>query len=130
MQLAPLICVRDVESSSRWYQCLLGCESGHGGSEYERLNSDGRLILQLHNWEVEHKHGRLGCADQPLAWACMTTIRSALREHLAASVSAHRRFSAHCAGSSVLTQGLRRGAHGANEPRSIAKLAGCDGDGS
>src|SRR5437016_3062667 len=41
MQLAPLICVRDVESSSRWYQRLLGCESGHGGSEYERLNSDG-----------------------------------------------------------------------------------------
>jgi len=60
MQLAPLICVRDVESSSRWYQRLLGCESGHGGSEYERLNSDGRLILQLHNWEVEHQHGPLG----------------------------------------------------------------------
>ena len=30
----------------------------------------------------------------------------------------------------VLTHGLRRGAYGANEPRSIAKLAGCDGDGS
>jgi hypothetical protein len=30
----------------------------------------------------------------------------------------------------VLTQRLRRGAHGANEPRSIAKPAGCDGDGS
>jgi predicted enzyme related to lactoylglutathione lyase len=60
VQLAPLICVRDVESSSRWYQRLLGCESGHGGIEYERLNSNGRLILQLHNWDVEHQHGRLG----------------------------------------------------------------------
>ena len=30
----------------------------------------------------------------------------------------------------VLTQGLRRGAHGADEPRAIAKLAGCDSDGS
>jgi len=60
MQLAPLICVHDVESSSRWYQRLLGCESGHGGAEYERLNSNGQLILQLHNWEVEHQHGRLG----------------------------------------------------------------------
>lgn len=60
MQLCPLICVRDVESSSRWYQRLLGCESGHGGTEYERLNSKGQLILQLHNWEVEHQHGRLG----------------------------------------------------------------------
>ena len=55
MQLAPLICVRDVESSSRWYQRLLGCESGHGGSEYE-----SRLILQLHDWDVDHHHGRLG----------------------------------------------------------------------
>jgi extradiol dioxygenase family protein len=60
MHLAPLICVRDVEVSSRWYQQLLGCESGHGGSEYERLNSNGQLVLQLHKWEVEHHHGPLG----------------------------------------------------------------------
>ena len=60
MQLQPLICVHDVESSSRWYQRLLGCESGHGGSEYERLTSCGRLVLQLHQWEVEHQHGPLG----------------------------------------------------------------------
>jgi hypothetical protein len=40
MQLAPLSCVRDVESSSRWYQRLLGCESGHGGSEYERRRAN------------------------------------------------------------------------------------------
>jgi predicted enzyme related to lactoylglutathione lyase len=49
-----------VEVSSHWYQQLLGCESGHGGSEYERLNSNGRLVLQLHKWEVEHHHGPLG----------------------------------------------------------------------
>jgi extradiol dioxygenase family protein len=60
MQLAPLVCVHDVESSSLWYQRLLGCESGHGGSKYERLNSNGRLILQLHDWHEEHQHGRLG----------------------------------------------------------------------
>jgi hypothetical protein len=60
MQLAPLICVHDVESSSLWYQRLLGCESGHGGNKYERLNSKGRLILQLHDWHEEHQHGRLG----------------------------------------------------------------------
>lgn len=66
MQLAPLICVHDVEASSRWYQQLLGCESGHGGKEYERLNQDGRLILQLHQWEIDHHHGPLGDpADRP-----------------------------------------------------------------
>jgi catechol 2,3-dioxygenase-like lactoylglutathione lyase family enzyme len=56
----PLICVSDVERSSRWYQRLLGCKSDHGGDQYERLVSRGRLVLQLHRWDVEHHHGPLG----------------------------------------------------------------------
>jgi len=64
MRPQPLICVRDVEASSRWYQRLLGCQSGHGGPEYERLFSNGRLILQLHCWDVGHDHGPIG--DQNL----------------------------------------------------------------
>lgn len=64
VQLAPLICVRDVPARSAWYQQLLGCHSGHGGDEYERIVDDqGRLILQLHRWEVEHDHGPLGDPD-------------------------------------------------------------------
>lgn len=61
MRPQPLIAVNDVEASSRWYQRLLGCESAHGGPKYERLVSrNGTLVLQLHNWEVEHHHGRIG----------------------------------------------------------------------
>jgi len=60
MKLAPLICVHDVQASSRWYQELLGCTSGHGGDEYERLNANETLILQLHKWDVSHHHGLLG----------------------------------------------------------------------
>jgi catechol 2,3-dioxygenase-like lactoylglutathione lyase family enzyme len=60
MRPQPLIAVRDVEASSRWYQRLLGCRSDHGGKEYERLTADGVLILQLHHWEVEHHHGPIG----------------------------------------------------------------------
>ena len=60
MQSQPLICVNDVEATSRWYQRLLGCQSTHGGPEYERLVMDGKLILQLHNWGVEHHHGQIG----------------------------------------------------------------------
>src|SRR5262245_15386989 len=60
MHPQSLICVRDVEAGSRWYQRLLGCQSDHGGAQYERLVSNGRLILQLHAWEVEHHHGRIG----------------------------------------------------------------------
>jgi catechol 2,3-dioxygenase-like lactoylglutathione lyase family enzyme len=60
MHPQPLICVNDVEASSRWYQKLLGCRSAHGGKEYERLVEGEQLILQLHRWEVEHHHGPVG----------------------------------------------------------------------
>ncbi|MDQ2738077.1 MAG: glyoxalase, partial [Actinomycetota bacterium] len=58
-QPQTLVAVRDVEASSRWYQHLLGLESDHGGPEYERLLSGGKLVLQLHRQEVEHHHGRI-----------------------------------------------------------------------
>lgn len=63
MRPQPLIAVADVEASSRWYQHLLGCQSAHGGPEYERLTADGELVLQLHAWGVEHHHGVIGDPD-------------------------------------------------------------------
>ena len=63
MRPQPLIAVTDVEASSRWFQRLLGCRSNHGGSAYEQLVSNGQLILQLHNFEVEHHHGAIGNRD-------------------------------------------------------------------
>lgn len=66
MRPQPLICVRDVEASSRWYQQLLGLRSNHGGSAYEQLVCDGQLILQLPSFAVEHHHGPIGNpADVP-----------------------------------------------------------------
>jgi predicted enzyme related to lactoylglutathione lyase len=62
-QSQTMIAVRDVEASSRWYQQLLGLKSDHGGPEYERLLADGVLVLQLHQREVEHHHGRIGDPD-------------------------------------------------------------------
>jgi hypothetical protein len=58
-----LIAVTNVEVSSRWYQHLLGCQSDHGGAEYERLVSDRVLILQLHRFGIEHHHGPIGNPD-------------------------------------------------------------------
>jgi catechol 2,3-dioxygenase-like lactoylglutathione lyase family enzyme len=55
----PMIAVHDVEASSAWYRAVLGVESGHGGPEYERLVSEGRLVMQIHRWDV-HEHPRLG----------------------------------------------------------------------
>ncbi|HTN02236.1 VOC family protein [Planctellipticum variicoloris] len=60
MRPQPLLCVHDVEATSRWYQQLLGCQSAHGGPEYERLEANGTLILQLHRWDVDHDHGPIG----------------------------------------------------------------------
>jgi hypothetical protein len=51
-----------VAAASRWYQRLLGCESGHGGSLYDRLVQDGVLRLQLHACD-EEDHANLVGAD-------------------------------------------------------------------
>jgi len=60
MQPQPLVAVRDVEASSRWYRELIGCRSGHGGKEYERLvDPGGTLIMQLHAWDA-HAHPHMG----------------------------------------------------------------------
>jgi catechol 2,3-dioxygenase-like lactoylglutathione lyase family enzyme len=66
MRPQPLIAVSDVEASSRWYQRLLNCQSAHGGTHYERLVSNGVLILQLHRFDVEDHHGAIGDpSDKP-----------------------------------------------------------------
>lgn len=62
-QSQPMIAVRDVEVSSRWYQQVLGLQSDHGGEEYERLLADGVLVLQLHHLDVGHHHGRIADPD-------------------------------------------------------------------
>ncbi len=63
MRPQPLIAVTDVEASSRWYQRLLGLRSDHGGSQYERLNFNNRLVLQLHSFEAAHHHGAIANRD-------------------------------------------------------------------
>ena len=62
----PLVVVRDVPVSSRFYQHVLGAESGHGGDEYEQVVSGGEILVQLHAIDVEDHHGRLADPDQPL----------------------------------------------------------------
>jgi catechol 2,3-dioxygenase-like lactoylglutathione lyase family enzyme len=68
MDAQPLIVVRDVEASSRWYQAVLGLVSAHGGREYERLvppGADGEdFILQLH-WRDTDEHPGLFDAGRP-----------------------------------------------------------------
>jgi predicted enzyme related to lactoylglutathione lyase len=70
-QSQTMLAVRDVEASSRWYQRLLGLQSGHGGPEYERLLADGVLVLQLHDRETEHHHGRIGDAEHEAGYGVL-----------------------------------------------------------
>ena len=64
----PLIAVRDVPASSRWYAQLLGAErtsesmrSDHA-RVYDRLLCGDSLVLQLHAWD-EEDHPNLVNAD-------------------------------------------------------------------
>jgi glyoxalase/bleomycin resistance protein/dioxygenase superfamily protein len=55
IQAQPLIAVRNVRASSRWYAELLGAVPEHAHRDlYERISSSGRLILQLHAWDEEN----------------------------------------------------------------------------
>ena len=62
----PLVAVRDVRASSRWYRRLLDADGLDGGSDhrdvYDRITSDGVLLLQLHAWD-EEEHPNLVGAD-------------------------------------------------------------------
>lgn len=62
----PLIVVRDVSASGRFYAQILGAETAHGGEAYEQLVSGGELVLQLHHIDVEDHHGPLAANDVPL----------------------------------------------------------------
>ena len=62
----PLIVVRDVSASSRFYTALLGADCGHGGEEYEQVVSEGEIVLQIHHIDVEDHHGPLATPDIPL----------------------------------------------------------------
>ena len=57
VQPQPLIAVRDVRASSRWYAELLGGDSlpEHRHRDlYDRVTSSGQLILQIHAWDEEN----------------------------------------------------------------------------
>jgi catechol 2,3-dioxygenase-like lactoylglutathione lyase family enzyme len=62
----PLIAVRDVRASGRWYRRLLDADARAGESDhehlYDRIFAGGALLLQLHAWD-EEEHPNLVGAD-------------------------------------------------------------------
>jgi catechol 2,3-dioxygenase-like lactoylglutathione lyase family enzyme len=56
LESQPLIAVRDVRASGRWYTELLGADSlpEHSHRDiYDRISCSGQLLLQLHAWDEE-----------------------------------------------------------------------------
>ncbi|MDN5211607.1 glyoxalase [Fulvivirgaceae bacterium BMA12] len=52
----PIIAVKDVEASSKWYQAVFDCRSIHGGNEFDVLVSkDDEILICLHQWGT-HEH--------------------------------------------------------------------------
>ncbi|BDE07118.1 hypothetical protein WPS_23940 [Vulcanimicrobium alpinum] len=64
----PLIAVRDVRASSRWYAELLGADSlpEHSHRDvYDRISCSGQLLLQLHAWDEEDHPNLVGADAAP-----------------------------------------------------------------
>ncbi|TMI62544.1 MAG: glyoxalase [Bacteroidetes bacterium] len=55
-KIDPIIAVKDVEASSKWYQSMFDCRSMHGGKEFDVLISEkDEVLICLHKWG-EHGH--------------------------------------------------------------------------
>ena len=55
-KLDPIIAVKNVVESSKWYQDIFDLRSKHGGDEFDILvDKNDEVILCLHKWG-EHEH--------------------------------------------------------------------------
>ena len=55
-KIDPIIAVKDVEASSKWYQSVFDCRSLHGGKVFDILVSENdEILICLHKWG-EHEH--------------------------------------------------------------------------
>lgn len=75
MKIEPLIVVENVAESSRFYQNILECDSGHGGDEYEMLVKDGELLLQLHAQDA-HDHPGMYTGHMPVGNGVLLWFRT------------------------------------------------------
>ena len=69
VEAQPLIAVRDVRASSRWYGRLLAADTlpDHSHRDiYDRVYRSGRLLLQLHAWDAEDHPGLVNRSAAPV----------------------------------------------------------------
>ncbi len=55
-KIDPIIAVKDVEASFKWYRSVFGCRNAHGGDDFAVLVTENdAILLCLHKWG-EHEH--------------------------------------------------------------------------
>lgn len=55
-KIDPIIAVKDIEISSKWYESVLGLKRTHGGSDFAGMVSDNdEILICFHKWG-EHEH--------------------------------------------------------------------------
>ena len=71
MQVTVMLNVADVEASSRWYQQMLGMQSGHGGPDFELLMDGEEISLMLHRRAAAHHPSSPGPGEPVGAGVCV-----------------------------------------------------------
>ncbi len=63
MKVDPIIAVKNVRESAKWYEAIFGCKSAHGGNEFDILVAENsEVLLCLHKWD-EHDHPTMKSAN-------------------------------------------------------------------
>jgi hypothetical protein len=67
MSTVPIICVQDVEKTSKLLQNLFNWKSNHGGPEFDDLaDKSGRSVLWLHDFDSDHHPRFKGAGKKPM----------------------------------------------------------------
>ena len=65
-ETTTMLFVRDVPVSVAWYKMLLGADNDRGGDRYDRIVSNGRILLRLHHVDTE-RHPAVESPQQGVA---------------------------------------------------------------
>ena len=65
-KLDPIIAVKNIEASSKWYQSVFNWRSLHGGGHFDILiDENGEIVLCLHPWEQDEHPTMMNPAIMP-----------------------------------------------------------------
>ena len=85
-RLDPIIAVRDVEASAKWYQTVFSFRRNHGGDNFGVLVSeDNEILLCLHKWG-DHNHPSITNPNIPPGNGLMLYFRTSNMDEIRQNV--------------------------------------------